>query len=97
METKINSYLGFAIKSRSIVFGQDNLEKYRKKLYLILVCPTANEKMKAFAEYKASECRCKSIVTDKPLSSLVQRDNCKIVGLTNMSLSSAIISCIDNK
>ena len=93
---KIVSYLGFAIKSNKIVYGQDNLEKYHKKMYLILVCHTAKEKMIDFAKAKAKDLGCKLAMTNDDLSILISRDNCKILGITNESLSSAVLTCTDD-
>ena len=42
---KIKTYIGFAIKSRKIIFGYDNIISYKKKHVLILLSPTTSEKI----------------------------------------------------
>lgn len=92
---KIVSYLGFAQKSGSVIFGVDNLKSYRKKLYLILTCPTSSEDAKKVAIKKQQETGCEIYTTIQPLSDLLNRENCKIIGVKNKELSMAIIGCAD--
>lgn len=37
MNSKIETYIGFAIKKGSAVFGCDNIEKYRKKTFFTTI------------------------------------------------------------
>lgn len=96
MKTKISSYLGFAIKSNSIIYGLDNLKVYNKKLYLILLCHTANDSTIQFAISKSKLLpSCCVGITNDTLNDLLNADNCKIIGIKNKSLATAIISCED--
>ena len=41
---KVKTYLGFSLKSGSIIFGYDNIVKRINKIKLIILCSSANEK-----------------------------------------------------
>ena len=96
LENKVTTYLGFAQKSGAIVYGIDNLRDYRKKMYLIIVCKTANDKYTQVAnKIKSLNANCTILTTNGvTLASLLNKDNCKIIGIKNHSLAQAII---DNK
>lgn len=34
---KTDSYIGFAVRSGRIVFGIDNVERYRKRMYALVI------------------------------------------------------------
>ncbi len=93
MENKVSTYLGFAQKSNSIIYGIDNLKLYTKKLYLVIVCHTANDKYITVAKnLVAANKNCKAFVTKQAtLAELLNKDNCKIIGIKNHSLAQAII------
>ena len=88
---KISTYLGFAIKSGKVVFGYDNLITTKKNIKLVLICSSLNDKM---CSKVTVFCQKKNISiyrfeTDQ-LSDMVHRDNCKVIGIVDESLSKAI-------
>ena len=91
---KIKSYLGFSIKSKQIIFGIDNIENSRTKPNLVIACKTLSENGK---NQVLNYCKKNNITLISPknetLSDLVSRNNCKIVGLKNGNLASAILNC----
>ena len=87
---KIESYIGFAIKSRKVVFGIDNIKIARKRMYLIVLCPTASENLKREAEYFSGTKEIPLIMTDVPLDELTFKNNCKIAAIMNKSLAKAV-------
>jgi len=92
LENKVCAYLGFAMKANKVIFGFDNLKAYNKKLYLVLVCKSANEKYIAFAKEKQNITKCDVYkTTDKLLDDLVFKSNCKILGIKSKELATAII------
>lgn len=94
MNNKISAYLGFAIKSGKVIFGYDNLKDYNKKLYLIIICHSANNKYIDFSLSKQKTTGCDLLRTkDVLLDQLVNKVNCKIIGIKNKELATAIISC----
>ena len=93
MENKIATYLGFAIKSNKIIYGYDSLKEYNKKLYLVIVCNTANEKYIEFAKQKQTQTQCDIYKVAKgTLDDLLHRANCKMIGIKSKDLAVAIIN-----
>ncbi len=43
LNNKVETYIGFAIKKGSVVFGCDYIEKYRKKIRLVLYTGTLSD------------------------------------------------------
>jgi len=93
---KIKTYVGFAIRSRKIIFGYDNIVTYKKTQNLILVSSTVNEKVKgkinSFAENKNIKIVNLQGIT---VEELTDRDNSKIISIIDESLSNAIISQLE--
>ena len=94
---KFEAYIGFSIKSRSIIYGFDNLIKFNKKVPLVIVDESTNvkilNKLLVFCENKG----CALIKSKILLSDLTKRDNVKVVGLINKNLVDAIlINCVND-
>ena len=89
---KIRTYLGFAIKSKKIIFGYDNIVTYKKNQILILSSSTVNEKVSAKINSFAERNNIKIIkLKDITCEELISRENCKIVSVIDESLANAII------
>jgi ribosomal protein L7Ae-like RNA K-turn-binding protein len=93
---KIISYLGFAQKSNNCVMGQTALKKSMKKFYLFMVCESASDNLKDLAKNLANKHNCECIILKTNLSELLNFNDIKIIGLTDESLSSAIIKHFPN-
>lgn len=87
-------YLGFAVKAMKVVYGIDNIEKCRKRIYALVLCPTAavnlSEKLKKFAEKR----RLPLIVTKEPLEDMIYKRNCKALALLDENLAKAVTEAI---
>lgn len=90
--SKIETYLGLSRKSNQIVIGQDNLKRFSKKLYLIVVSLTATDNLKDLAIRLAEKFKCDLVQTLIPLEEIIHINGCKIIGLTSNTLSEAIIN-----
>lgn len=88
---KIISYIGFAIKSNNIILGQGKLKHYEKYVYLIMVCSSATENLKALAKNVANKKHCPLIETKVPLEELTNKPGIKIIGILEPNLSKAIL------
>ena len=89
---KVKTYLGFSLKSGSIIFGYDNIVKRINKIKLIILCSSANEKtILNIKKLKQETIKLKSLT----LSELLERDNVKAIGLTNENLTKSILENID--
>ncbi len=89
--SKIVSYIGFAIKARKIVVGQSSLKTEKKKIHLILVCPTASENLKNLANNLAIKHGCKTFCPASNLDELSHMNGVKIMGITDENLANAIL------
>lgn len=97
MINKILSYLGFAKKSGSIVYGLDNLEKYKKCVYLVLYSDQLSENSFNKLARLVNERKWRmGALKNKTLDELLMVNNCKIIGLTNESLANAIVMANNN-
>lgn len=89
MNSKVETYIGFAIKKGSVVFGCDNIEKYRKKMYLLLATRTLSENslsvLRNIADKRSIQL---AAIVDYDL--LVKR-NCKALAICDKSLADAIL------
>lgn len=87
---KIKSYIGFAIKSREITYGVDDIVK-TKKSKLILASKELGEsslsKLKGFADSKNIEV---ILFDSADFAEVVQNENIKAVSTENKNLAEAI-------
>ncbi|MCL2234449.1 MAG: hypothetical protein FWC02_02075 [Firmicutes bacterium] len=87
---KAKTYIGFAVKSGKTVYGLDNIESYRKRIHLLVICSTAGKGLKRnlnmYAENKEI-----ALIETKNLSEIVHKENVKAVGVTDKNLAKAIM------
>ncbi|MBQ7643357.1 MAG: hypothetical protein IJS67_05585 [Clostridia bacterium] len=94
--SKAYTYLGFAIKSGNVRFGLNTIETLRRA-DLLIVCQTAAKNTRAAAEKYARKFGCPILTTkDEPLENFVNRENCKIVAVTDKNLAEAILKDAGN-
>lgn len=93
METnleKVKTYLGFAVKSRHIKFGVDDILKL-KKVNLILVSDALTEtgykKLNNFALKKSIDCL---VLTAKEFNEIIQNTSIKATAILDENLADAI-------
>lgn len=89
MNSKIETYIGFAIKKGSVVFGVDNIKYYRKKMYLLLYVESLSQNSLDVLKLTSERVGC-------PLSQIqdyetLQRKNCKALAICDKSLANAIL------
>ena len=89
MTSKIQSYIGFAIRSRNIVFGYDNLVKSKSKYLLVLYDDTLSVKVQEKLVMLAQSHNWEIIKLPYTIESIISR-NCKAIGITDTNLSNAI-------
>ena len=90
-ESKLASYIGFAIKSGKVIFGYDNLFKSKKLPRSIICCSTLSEKMKNKLISYSNDKKIKLLTLENLiLSDIIKRDNCKVLGICDENLSFAI-------
>ena len=92
MTNKLESLLGFAVKSGKIVFGFDNLCETRKNVKLVLYSPSTNDKIKQKLVLLCKHKDWSLAETSELLEELIHRENCKVVGIVDKNMSSAILN-----
>ena len=89
MNSKVESYIGFAIRKGSVVFGVDNIVVYKKKMYLVLATKSLSansvEKLKKYANERNIP-----FAEIDDFESLIKK-NCKALAICDKSLSDAIV------
>lgn len=87
---KIKTYLNFAIRSRNIAFGVDDILKSRNIEVVIfsdLLAETSRNKLNNFATKKQI---CILQVSGDEMKELLQNESVKAVGVTDKNLAKAI-------
>ena len=95
-ESKLKSYLGFAIKSGKILFGYDKLFENRITPKLVIICSTLNEKNSTKVIDFCTNLGVKYIKLESyVLGEFIQRDNCKVIGISDDNFAKVICQEID--
>lgn len=81
--------VGLARKAGYVIIGRDNLVKYTKKLYLLIVDKTAGSSLLREMRF-LSENRNLPLLEVENLADLVGIENCKAVGVKNKAMSESI-------
>ncbi|MCM1043260.1 MAG: hypothetical protein NC350_03510 [Corallococcus sp.] len=88
MNSKVDAYIGFAIKKGSVLFGIDTLELRNKKVFLILYSDSVSENTLKKIDIAGKNRNCQIAKIDK-LEDIVKR-NCKVLGICDKQLADAI-------
>ena len=88
MQTRLSSYVGYAIKSRNVVFGVENII-CNKKINVILTDISLSENSYDKISVFAKKNNIKNFKTK--IEELYKGKNCKAMGITDINLSKAII------
>lgn len=92
---KIAGYLNLARKSNNLIIGTENLKKYNKKLYLIILSKTAGKTACAVAQKQKERTECEVVVADIDLAEILNINNCQIVALKNKGFADMVIQNLD--
>lgn len=90
INTKLSGYLNIARKANALIIGADNLDVYRKKLYLILVASTAGKSTQSIVNKVVKNTGCEKIETSLNLSEILCISNCQVVAIKNKGLAEKI-------
>ena len=88
MNSKTETYIGFAIKKGSVVFGCDNIKRYRKKVYLLLATESLSENSWETLTACADNFGCQVLKIED--YGILQKRNCKALAICDKSLAEAI-------
>lgn len=91
--SKAETYIGFSIKSGKIVWGLDNVLTCRAKLKLVIACSSLGENsLKKLLTYTTAKGIKVLRLVDRHLDDIVNKSNCKVIGLTDVHLAQAVIN-----
>ncbi|MBE5735810.1 MAG: hypothetical protein E7356_00405 [Clostridiales bacterium] len=94
---KIKTYLSFSIKSGKIIFGYDNLMSSKKYPKCVIMCSSQSNKVATKVARYCENLNIRLITfKDVKLADIIGRDNCKVIGLLDENLVSAILNELDN-
>lgn len=88
--SKIDGYLGFAVKSGKILYGIDNIEVSKKRKYLLVLCPTAGSNLVKNAKFYSEKYEIPLVTVDSPLENIIYKTNCKIIALLDANMAKAV-------
>ena len=89
---KIETLIGFAIKSRKIVFGEDQIKTLTKKA-LVIIDSSSSEKYK---ERVARFANSNEVVEIEDLSALTHRENVHALAILDENLAKGIKEDLEN-
>lgn len=90
MNTKINSYIGFAIKMGKVQFGVDQIISSKRKPFIVVHDGSLSENsFKVLTEFTLNK-NITLIKLENSLCELTKRKNLKVLGILDKSLAEAI-------
>ncbi len=93
INNKIKTYFGFAIKSRNIIYGGDNLLASRSKIYVVLCSKDINRTaLKSVQEYCENKRIKLFLLETEFIEEVSQKMNCKCVAVCDRNLANGIIN-----
>ena len=89
MNSKVETYIGFAIKKGSVVYGCDGIKTSKKHLLLLLYTPTLSDNSLSVLKQVSQRSNC-------PLAQIedyeiLRKKNCKALAICDKSLANAIL------
>ena len=98
MISKMETYLGFCIRSGKMIFGVDNIEKQRKGVKLLIVDGELGQNSLNTMLKLQGRFACPMLMTDNGvLSKRLHRLGVKAVAITEEHLASAVLSAVDSE
>ena len=95
VKDKIFSYLGFAKKAGKMKAGVNAVATLKGRVPLIVLCDSASENTKKDALSLAKKYRSTLVLSvGHTVEELINKENCKVVAVTDESLANAIINTV---
>lgn len=97
-KSKIETYLGFSIRSRKIIFGAEMIERKKKGVYLLVIDGSIGKNSLKTILLAKEKLGCPLYITDEgSLAEWVHRPAVKAVAITDNNLASAMIKSADGE
>ena len=96
--SKIETYLGFCIRARKIIFGAEMIEKQKKGVYLLVIDGKIGKNSLKSIVRAQERIGCPLYITDEgALSEWVHRPAVKAAAITDKNLASAMLKAADSE
>lgn len=95
MNSKIKTYVGFAIKKGDVVLGLDNIKKSKKAPKLVIIASDASEKTKKETKFCCQKINAVLIECGKSVEELVEKPGVKVFAMSDNNLIKAILQNLD--
>jgi hypothetical protein len=98
VNNKIETYLGFCIRSRKILFGIDNVDKQKKGVCLLICDEELGKSSLKTLLHAQEKFGCPLLISEKGvLSERLHRPSVKAVALLDNNLAQAILSVVESE
>ncbi len=98
MQSKVLSYIGFAVKAGKVRTGVNVAKTVKGRVPLMIICETASENTLKEATEIAKKLGAKMVMTHGiKVEDIFNKVNCKLALVTDNSLASAILSNLDDQ
>jgi ribosomal protein L7Ae-like RNA K-turn-binding protein len=87
---KINSYVGFAIKSNKVLIGQSLIKHSKQQIFCILLDSSSSQNLIDLANNVANKHNCEALIVQN-LEELTHINNVKIIAITDPQLAKAVV------
>lgn len=94
-KTKIDTYIGFAIRSGKVTFGADAIQTLKGGVYLLIICATAGKNTDKIANKLKDKLNCPMLTCKSGLDNVVFKTNCKLIAIRDKNLAGAIVQNVD--
>ena len=91
-KSKAETFIGFCVRARKIVFGSGAIGALRGGAHLILICSSAAKNTQRLALKFKRRFGCPVMVCNCGLENAVNRPGCKIAAVTDKNLAEAIMA-----
>ena len=95
-KSKVETFIGFSVKSRKIVFGSGAIDVQKRDVYLIMVSGDAAKNTQALAIKFKNRYSCPLVKCIAEFERIVNRPGCKIAAFKDRRLASAILENLDD-
>jgi len=94
--SKVESYIGFSIKSGKLTCGTNAIALQKKDVFLLIMCKSASENAKKEALKLKKKFNCELIIScGKSLEEITGKPNLKLAAVRDSGLAKAILSNTD--
>lgn len=94
MNSKIESYVGFAIRKGAVVFGCDSIKTYKKKIWALFYTPSLSEN--SLSTLREVSERINRPLAQIPELEILLKKNCKALAICDKSLANAILDNLND-